>query len=166
MAADALGCLARRAAARDREEELLTACCDALIDSLKREKNRLAMNVAQNRSIKFVRPTDDCDVCEGIGVDYREQRFEQVRSVVRENALWSMVILATHLPALDERAVRMLESIVREDTNVFAVGLAMDALNRAGRLSEAMLQWSPLADWESLSRCRRTLDVRVLQRAG
>ena len=77
-----------------------------------------------------------------------------------------MVILATHLPALDERAVRMLESIVREDTNVFAVGLAMDALNRAGRLSEAMLQWSPLADWESLSRCRRTLDVRVLQRAG
>ena len=166
VAADALGCLARRAAARDREEELLTACYDALIDSLKREKNRLAMNLAQNRSIKFVRPTDDCDVCEGIGVDYREKRFQQVRSVVRENALWSMVILATHLPALDERAVRMLESIVREDTNVFAVGLAMDALNRAGRLSEAMLQWSPLADWESLSRCRRTLDVRVLQRAG
>ena len=163
VAADALGCLARRAVARDREEDVLTACCDALIDSLEREENRTAMDVAQNRSIKFVRPTDDCDVCEGIGVDYREERFERVRSVVRENALWSMVIIATHHRALHERAVRMLESIVREDTNVFAVGLAMDALNRAGRLSQAKLQWSPIADWESLSRCRTTLDVQKLK---
>ena len=145
---------------------MLSACSRALIESLEREQNRVAMNVAQNRSIKFVRPTDDCDVCEGIGVDYREERFEQVRSVVRENALWSMVIVATHHPALDGRAVEMLKSIARDDTNVFAVGLAMDALNRAGRLSQAMLQWTPIADWESLSRCRRTLDVAaVSQRA-
>ena len=162
VAADALGCLARRAAVRDQKEDLLAACCDALIDSLEREENRIAMNVAQNRSIKFVRPTDDCDVCEGIGVDYREERFEQVRSIVRENALWSMVILATHQTALDERAAQMLESIVRDDTNVFAVGLAMDALNRAGRLSEETLEWSPIADWESLSRCTSTLDVAKL----
>ena len=153
VAADAMGCLARRAAARQHMEELLMTCCNALIDSLEQEDNRLAMNLTQGRSIKFVRPTDDCDVCEGIGVDYGEERFKPVRSIVRENALWSMVIIATHA-ALDERAVRMLESIVQSDTNVFAVGLAMDALNRAGRLSAATLQWSPIVDWESLSRGR------------
>jgi hypothetical protein len=117
------------------------------------------MNVAQNRSIKFVRPTDNCDVCEGLGIDYGEKRFEPVRSAVRENALWSLVVLTTHYKNLDDRAVLMLESIVREDTNVFAVGLAMDALNRADRISEETLQWSPITDWESLSRCERTLSV-------
>ena len=163
VAADAMGCFARRAAARQHTEELLTVCCNALIDSLEQEDNRLAMNLTQARSIKFVRPTDDCDVCEGIGVDYGEERFKPVRSIVRENALWSMVIIATHA-ALGELAVRMLESIVQSDTNVFAVGLAMDALNRAGRISEATLQWSPIVDWESLSRCKDTITVPAQQR--
>lgn len=158
VAADAIGCLVRRLAARG-QDELIKVCCDALIGSLDKEENRLAMNVAQNRSIKFVRPTDNCDVCEGLGIDYGEKRFEPVRSAVRENALWSLVVLTTHYKNLDDRAVLMLESIVREDTNVFAVGLAMDALNRADRISEETLQWSPITDWESLSRCERTLSV-------
>ena len=96
VAAGALGCLGRRAAATGTGRPLIPAGLHALVRSLDREENRLAMDRAQNRSIKMVRPTDDSDVCEGGGVDFGLERFAPVRSAVRENALWSMVILCSH----------------------------------------------------------------------
>ena len=57
------------------------------------------MDRAQGRSIKFVRPTDECE-CEGGGVDFGFEQFKPVRSAVRENALWSMVILVPTAPRL------------------------------------------------------------------
>ena len=121
----------------------------------------MSMDVEQDRHIKFVRPTDESDICEGIGVDYREERFEKVRSAVRENALWSMVILTTHYSELNQRSINMLESIVKNDTNVFAVGLATDSLNRAGLLSNRTLQESPILDYESLSRTKNDLSFQT-----
>ena len=161
VAAEAIGCIARRAAGTKLASELLFACCDALVDSLEIEENRVSMDVEQDRHIKFVRPTDESDICEGIGVDYREERFEKVRSAVRENALWSMVILTTHYSELNQRSINMLESIVKNDTNVFAVGLAMDSLNRAGLLSNQTLQESPILDYESLSRTKNDLSFQT-----
>ena len=63
-----------RAVATGVGQELIPACLEALVQSLGREENRLAMDLAQGRSIKFVRPTDECDVCEG--VDFDIQRFK------------------------------------------------------------------------------------------
>ena len=138
VAAAALGCLGRRAVAAGVGESLLPGCVAALVASLAREENRLGMNLAQDRSIKIVRPTDACDVCEGIGTNQGVARFEPVRSAVRENALWAMVILCSHgakalsdaLPA----TVDALTAAVRDDRNLFSVGLALDALIRLGRL--------------------------------
>lgn len=134
VAAHALGCLARRAIAGHADTALVAGCARALLDCLDREHNRPSMDRAQGRSIKFVRPTDECDVCEGIGVDYGYSRFEPVRSAVRENALVSLVILCSHGPDvlggyLTDTLVA-LTKVVLEDRNVFSVGLAMDALNR------------------------------------
>ncbi|MCB0109351.1 MAG: hypothetical protein KDE53_25685, partial [Caldilineaceae bacterium] len=75
------------------------------MQSLACEENRLAMSKAQGRSIKFVRPTDESDVCEGDGVDFGLERFAPVRSAVRENVLWSMVILSSHGTAVLGRAL-------------------------------------------------------------
>lgn len=141
VAAGTLGCLDRRAIATGVGKALVPACLDALVQSLSREENRPCMSRAQERSIKFVRPTDDCDVCEGAGVDFGLKRFKPVRSAVRENALWSMVILCSHGagvlgPAL-EPAVLALKEVLRNDENVIAVGLAMDALNRLAHLRPA-----------------------------
>lgn len=134
VAAHAVGCLARRAIAHAAGVELVPDCARALMASLAREENRLGMDKAQGRSIKFTRPTDECDVCEGIGVTYRVERFAPVRSAVRENALVSLVILCSHRCSLLGDAlpdvIDALALVVREDRNVFAVGLAMDALNR------------------------------------
>ena len=75
------------------------------------------MDLAQGRSIKFVRPTDECE-----GVDFDIQRFKPVR----ENVLWSMVILCSHGSAIVgqalEPAARTLKEIVRGDENVICVG--------------------------------------------
>ena len=138
VAAAALGCLGRRAVAAGTGAALAPACAAALVESLGREPNRLAMNIAQHRHIKIVRPTDECDVCEGIGIDYGLPRFKPVRSAVRENVLWSLVVLCSHgtrvlgdaLPPL----VDALVAVARQDRNIFAVGLALDALNRLARL--------------------------------
>jgi len=77
VAAGALGCLGRRAVATSVGSRLIPACLQALVASLGREENRLSMDRAQQRSIKFVRPTDDCDVCEGGGVDFGLDRFQR-----------------------------------------------------------------------------------------
>lgn len=185
VAAGTLGCLGRRAIATGVGKSLVPACMDALVQSLSREENRLCMSRAQGRSIKFVRPTDDCDVCEGAGVDFGLERFKPVRSAVRENALWSMVMLCSHGagvlgPAL-EPAVLALKEVVRRDENVIAVGLAMDALNRLANLRPAgeeatplvsdlkaellaVLGEAPLRPWEAL--VRGGLDAEVLSSIG
>jgi len=93
VAAVALGCLGRRAICSGVGVTRVPDCLNALVESLSREENRLCMSRAQGRSIKFVRPTDDSDVCEGGGVDFGVARFKPVRSAVRENVLWSVVIL-------------------------------------------------------------------------
>ena len=168
VAAAALGCLGRRAVAGGVGETLLPGCLTALVASLAREENRLGMNLAQDRSIKVVRPTDECDVCEGIGTNQGVARFEPVRSAVRENALWAMVILCSHgAEALGDAlaaTVDALTAAAREDRNIFSVGLALDALIRLGRLlpddcspraraqADELLARMPTASWECWSR--------------
>ena len=119
VAANALGCLGRRAVATCTGLALIPRCVNALVESLGREENRLGMNIAQDRSIKFVRPTDECDVCEGIGINYSTERFKRVRSAVRENALTSMVVLCSHGGALLgndlDPTVAALAEVVRTD---------------------------------------------------
>ena len=143
------------------------------MQSLACEENRLAMSKAQSRSIKFVRPTDECDVCEGDGVDFGLARYAPVRSAVRENALWSIVILCSHGAEILGRAleptISALQAVVRTDKNVIAVGFAMDALARLANLRPAddkprpliadlqtklcdILGESPVQCWESLVR--------------
>ena len=169
VAAGTLGCLGRRALATGSGRELIPFCLEALVQSLGREENRPAMDLAQGRSIKFVRPTDESDVCEGGGVDFDLERFKPVRSAVRENALWSMVILCSHGTATAgsalEPTARALEEVVRSDENVFCVGFAMDALSRLAHLGPAgeaagdlqavvaaLLDEAPLLCWEALVR--------------
>ena len=134
VAAGTLGCLVRRAVATGQGVSLIPACVTALVKSLGREPNRPAMDRAQGRSIKFTRPTDDCDVCEGGAFDPVHDQFAPVRSAVRENALWSLVIAASHgTPAIGsalEPVVAALHEVVRSDQNRFCVGSAMDALAR------------------------------------
>ena len=173
VAAGALGCLGRRAIARGIGVELIPNCLEALVQSLAHEGNRLAMSKTQGRSIKFVRPTDECDVCEGDGVDFGLARYAPVRSAVRENALWSIVILCSHGAECLGRALQptivALQEVIRSDKNVIAVGFAMDALARLANLRSAddkpqpviadlkanlrdMLSESPVQCWESLVR--------------
>ncbi len=173
VAAGALGCLGRRAAATGTGRERIPDCFGALVRSLDREENRLAMDRAQGRSIKFVRPTDDSDVCEGGGVDFGLERFEPVRSAVRENALWSMVILCSHGAGAAggalEPAIGALKEVVRDDENVISVGYAMDALSRLAHPTprdeaelpaiadlraelRAVLALPPVQCWEALVR--------------
>jgi hypothetical protein len=172
VAAGTLGCLGRRAVSMGVGESLVPACLEALVQSLGREENRLAMDRAQGRSIKFVRPTDDCDVCEGGGVDFDLERFEPVRSVVRENALWSVVILCSHGAAVVGTALELtidaLKEVIRTDQNVISVGFAMDALSRLAHLGPedaagglvsdlranllAILGELPVRSWEALVR--------------
>ena len=148
---------------------LIPACLEALVQSLGREGNRLAMDRAQGRSIKFVRPTDECDVCEGGGVDFGFEQFKPVRSAVRENALWSMVILCSHGTAIAGPALKpttqAFQEIIRSDENAICVGFAMDALGRLAHLRpdgktasdlqaevSTLLAESPMRCWESLAR--------------
>ena len=134
VAAGTLGCLVRRAVATGQGVALIPACVTALVKSLGGESNRPAMDRAQGRSIKFTRPTDDCDVCEGGAPDPVHEQFAPVRSAVRENALWSLVIAASHGTAVIGSALEplteALHEVVRSDQNLFCVGSAMDALAR------------------------------------
>lgn len=165
VAADALGQLVRRAVVR--RPEVVASAVLALCQSLAREENRLSMDRAQNRSIKFVRPTDTVDVCEGIGMHYGHRpRFEPVRSAVRENALTSLVIACTHgrmaLADAYDVAVGALTEVVRTDHNIFCVGSAADALARLGADPQTphtlradldrLLADLPMLCWASLSR--------------
>ena len=172
VAAGTLGCLGRRAAGTGTGKSLIPGCFEALVCSLEREENRLSMDLAQKRSIKFARPTDECDVCEGNGVDLGLERFEPVRSAVRENALWSMVILCSHGAHLAgdalDTSIDALKAVVRNDQNVICVGYAMDALCRLAHLESAgpvpaaldglrtdllqVLGESPVRCWEALVR--------------
>lgn len=138
VAAGSLGCLGRRAIATGRGKSLIPNCLNALVKSLENEKNRLGMDKTQQRSIKFVRPTDECDVCEGNGIDFGLKRFKPVRSAVRENALWSIVMLCSHgaevMGSALESTIDALKKVVRTDENVINVGFALDALNRLANL--------------------------------
>ncbi|MCY3884293.1 MAG: phytanoyl-CoA dioxygenase family protein [Gammaproteobacteria bacterium] len=140
VAAAALGCFVRRSASKDSGRQLIPLAVNALLDSLNVEVNRLAMDRAQGRSIKLVRPTDECDVCEGIGIDYGQDRFEPVRSAVRENVLWSVVIMCSHGPSLLGRSlnplIETLTQIIETEENIFVAGFAMDALNRLAQRTE------------------------------
>ncbi len=168
-AAHAIGCLVRRACARELGVEHLPALLAALLASLAVEKNRLGMDKAQGRSIKFVRPVDDCDVCEGIGMDYGQPRFEPVRSAVRENALVALVIVATHgqrlAPHERTQLADSLADIVSCDANVFAAGLALDALTRlTGKAGSELLDEAratmPIFCRESLLRAQAHANQR------
>lgn len=173
VAAGSLGCLGRRTIARGVGTKLIPRCLDALVQSLSQEENRLAMSKAQGRSIKFVRPTDDCDVCEGDGIDFGLERYAPVRSAVRENALWSIVMLCSHgakvLGTALEPTLAALKIVVRDDKNVISVGFAMDALARLANLHleddvplppiadlqtnlREILSASPVQSWEALIR--------------
>lgn len=170
VAASAIGCFARRSIAA-KDTTLMPTCASAIVESLDIEVNHLSMDRSQNRSIKFVRPTDESDVCEGIGFDYGHARFKPVRSAVRENALWSAVIIASHpidfLGAARDTFIASLVNVVQEDDNLFSVGLAMDALYRLANLNdspesselasklEAIFDSSPIRCDDSLSRSRR-----------
>ena len=175
VAAGTLGCLGRRAVATGKGTDLIPTCIDALLQSLSREENRPGMDRAQKRSIKFVRPTDDCDVCEGSGVDFGLDRFEPVRSAVRENALWSIVILCSHgtkiLGNALEPTIETLKDIIQTDKNVIDVGFAMDALIRLVKLSPDevsqinrenlldILKELPVHSWETFIRGGLSLDT-------
>ncbi len=170
VAAVGVGTLGRRASVAE-DPSVINDCVTALLDSLVIEENRVAMDRAQGRSIKLVRPDDNSDVCEGIGIDYGLDRFDRVRSAPRENALWSLVILSTHAGQLNNatmaRAIDDLSEIVDEDNNVFCVGSALDALSRLGHkhpdtsdeyaqrareLAHDHLRSLPLRSWEPMLR--------------
>ena len=180
VAAGSLGCLVRRAVATGEGTDLIPRCVEALIKSLKIEENRPTMDSAQNRSIKFARPTDDSDVCEGGSVTFGQDRFQKVRSAVRENALWSAVIICSHganlLGDTLEPLIGILRDIVRTDQNVISVGFALDTLTRLATIKQPenqppeiaslsnnlteILGESPVRAWESL--VRAGLDPTVL----
>ncbi|MGY8825380.1 MAG: phytanoyl-CoA dioxygenase family protein [Candidatus Latescibacterota bacterium] len=166
VAAGALGCLGRRAAATGIGAELIAQGLDALIESLAREENRLSMDRVQGRSIKFVRPTDECDICEGNGIDFGLQRFKPVRSAVRENALWSIVILSSHGTAILDTALestlQALHDVFANDENAICVGFAMDALNRLAHLHSQGEETKPLVRGlqETLRATLKTLPIR------
>ena len=134
VAAGSLGCLGRRVVAPGVGTLLIPACLEALAASLEREENRLCVNRAQNRGIKFARPTEECDVREGGPIQDGYERFEPVRSAVRENVLWSLVMLCSHGAAILgdalEPTIRALKAVVQGDRNAVCVGFAADALTR------------------------------------
>lgn len=158
VAAGSLGCLGRRALKLKDTTDLVEGCLNALIESLSKEPNRLSMDRAQNRSIKMVRPTDECDVCEGIGFDFGQERYKPVRSAVRENVLWSVVILCSHghsaLGRALESTIEAMTQVIHDDENAFCVGFAMDALNRLAHLHPPKEE-----EAEQITRLRENLDT-------
>ena len=173
VATGSLGCLGRRAIATGVGKSLIPACLEALAASLEREENRLCMSLAQNRGIKFARPTEECDVCEGGPIQSDYERFEPIRSAVRENVLWSLVMLCSHGAAIMgdalEPTIRALKTVVQNDRNAICVGFASDALTRLANLQPpgetaspliqdlrahlmTILKASPVHSWDALTR--------------
>lgn len=185
VAAYSIGCLGRRAAATGSGRDLLTRCMQSLLHSLQNEQNRLAMDKAQNKMIKLVRPTPECDVCEGSAVtpplgfeEHFQQRFDSVRSAVREAILWSMVILCSQGTWMGgetlDSVVPALTAVARADRNPVCSGFAVDALHRLATspkianeisgqcyrqlrfLCEELLAEEPVRSWEPLACCGLT----------
>ena len=173
VAAGSLGCLGRRAIAAGIGKSLIPTCLEALAANLESEENRLCVNRAQNRGIKFARPTEECDVCEGGPIQSDYERFEPVRSAVRENVLWSVVMLCSHGAAIMgdalEPTIRALRAVVQDDQNAVCVGFASDALTRLANLQPpgetappliqdlrahlmTILKASPVHSWDALTR--------------
>ena len=73
-------------------------------------------------------------MCEGGPIQDECERFEPVRSAVRENALWSIVMLCSHGAAILgdalEPTIRALKAVVQGDRNAVCVGFAAVALTR------------------------------------
>jgi hypothetical protein len=162
--AASLGLVGRRAL-RDGRFEVAAGVVSALVECLEREENRLAQDIAQKRGIFDIRPTDESDMCEGSGVFYSmpgvlpqavvrtdgKPRFnEQVRSAVRENALWAAVTLATpqgfgntrlSSASIAELRHGMLRVITTDD-NIVCFGFALDAFCRlsAAQGGEAIVE--------------------------
>ena len=141
--AGALGLVGvRHLASADACQDLLPLIFRALVGCLRREENRLDQSIRQNRGLKQCIVDDYSDLCEGGGVagrqdgDPMQRRFKRVRSGVRENALWSLVMLCTHgsaaAAAVAEAVPDALVHVIGTDENICAVGYAMDALNRLG----------------------------------
>ena len=173
VAAGSMGCLWRHAIAAGVGTSLIPACLKALAASLEREENRLCVNRAQNRGIKFARPTEECDVCEGGPIQDDVERYEPVRSAVRENVLWSVVMLCSHGAAIMGDALKptigALKAVVQDDRNAVCVGFASDALTRLAILGTqdeptpplirdlranllTILKASPVHSWDALVR--------------
>ena len=156
--AASLGLVGRRAL-RDRRFEVAAGVVSALVECLEREENRLAQDIAQKRGIYDIRPTDESDMCEGSGVFYStpgvlsqavvrtdgKPRFnEQVRSAVRENALWAAVTMATQKgsgstrlsSASNEELRRGMLRVIATDDNIVCFGFALDALCRLSAAQE------------------------------
>ena len=108
-----------------------------------------------------------------MGIDFGIERFEPVRSSVRENILWALVMLCSHgeevLGDNLDFLIEELKKIIHQDQNVITFGFAMDALCRLAHLrvgEEApptaiielrkdllmILNSSPIQCWESLVR--------------
>ena len=174
VAASALGSYGRRAI-RAGVQDIVPIIAEDFVISLNTEVNRLSMDRAQNRNIKYVRPSDSSDICEGIGFDYGHERFKPVRSAVRENILWSAVILCSHGTDIFEDQlddfVDALCRVIQTDENLFCVGSAMDALARLAwltpegketpeslkirKLIPAVFETSPIRCEDSLSRIQK-----------
>lgn len=171
-AAGALGLLGSRAIANVRtageaDVKLLAAVFAALVQCLHRERNRIDQALRQGRSLKLCKVDDFSDLCEGHGIgaprntaDALQARLKPVRSGVRENALWAMVILCTSTrgahAAMSASACGVIEALVAvidTDENICAVGFAMDALRRLGMHVPAAAN-----AWKS---CLRQTELRV-----
>ena len=158
--AASLGLVGRRAL-RDGRLEVVAGVASALVECLEREENRLCQAIAQNRGIYDIRPTDESDMCEGSGAPPGalsqavvrpdgKPRFAQVRSAVRENALWATVILATQQgsgnarlsSASIEELRRGMLRVIKTDDNIVCFGFALDAFCRlsAAQGSEAIVE--------------------------
>jgi hypothetical protein len=152
--ATALGGVGRRASAMPGADAAAAAaaaesCLQALLECLATEENRIGQDISQGVGPYDFRPTDESDLCEGAsgaasqvsdvpklsgGGEAEAQRFEKVRSGVKEAAGWGVVTLCTHAAVLPAEALHQasasLHEVIVSDNNVIVVGFAMDALCR------------------------------------
>ena len=110
-------------------------------------------------------------MCEGGPIQDDYERFEPVRSAVRENVLWSIVMLCSHGAAIMgdalEPTIHALKAVVQDDRNAVCVGFASDALTRLANLQPqgestpplirdlrehllTILKTSPVHSWDAL----------------